>query len=64
MQFLHPDFQLLDDEAVKECRQLGIGINVWTINTEERMRKCMDWNLRGVISNYPDMCLRLLGRSK
>jgi glycerophosphoryl diester phosphodiesterase len=62
LQFLHPDFQLLDDETVEECRKEGVGINVWTINTEERMRKLMAWNVRSVISNYPDMCLRMLGR--
>lgn len=62
MQFLHPDYVLLNDEVVEECRRLGIGLNVWTINDEERMRKLMAWGVRGVITNNPDMCLRLLGR--
>lgn len=63
MEFIHPDFALLDEECVAEARALGVGINVWTINTEERMRQCMAWDLRSVISNNPDLCLRLLGRS-
>ncbi len=60
--YLHPDFTLLEEEAVKECKELGIGLNVWTINSEERMQKLIDWKVDGVISNYPDMCLKLLGR--
>ena len=62
LQYLHPDFALLDDGVVDECRQCGIGLNVWTVNTEERLRKLIEWNANSVISNYPDMCLRVLGR--
>lgn len=62
MRYLHPDFRLLDDECVAECRKTGVGLNVWTVNTEDRMQKLMDWGVDGVIGNYPDMALRLLGR--
>ena len=60
IQYLHPDFALLDDQAVEECRKCGIGLNVWTVNTEERMKQLIEWDVNSVISNYPDMCLRLL----
>lgn len=63
LQYLHPDFILMDDETVKECKEMGIGLNVWTINDRERMSRLMDWNVDSVISNYPDMCLEMLGRS-
>lgn len=62
LEFLHPDFRLLDDEVVKQCKQNNIGLNVWTINTEERMNKLIEWNVNSTITNYPDMCLRMLGR--
>jgi glycerophosphoryl diester phosphodiesterase len=57
------DFVLLDDEAVAECEKSGIGLNVWTVNDRERMSRLMDWKVSGVISNFPDMCLQLLGRA-
>ncbi len=63
LQYLHPDFVLLDDEAVAECEKSGIGLNVWTVNDRERMSRLMDWKVSGVISNFPDMCLQLLGRA-
>lgn len=62
IQFMHPDFALLDDAIVAECRENGIGLNVWTINEESQMRRLIDWDVDSAITNYPDMCLRLLGR--
>ena len=63
IQYLHPDYNLLDDQTVAECRDKRIGLNVWTVNTEDRMRQLMAWGVNSVISNYPDMCLRLLDRN-
>ena len=62
IQYLHPDFRLLDDETVAECRMCNIGLNVWTVNTEDQMRKLIKWDANAVITNYPDMALRMLGR--
>ena len=62
IEYMHPDFALLSDTVVDECRQCGVGLNVWTCNTEDRVKKLIEWNAVSVISNYPDMCLRLLNR--
>ena len=62
IQYMHPDFELLDDDIVAECKANGIGLNVWTINEESQMRKLIEWDVNAAISNYPDMCLRLSGR--
>ena len=62
IEYLHPDFALLSDSVVAECLKCSVGLNVWTCNTEDRVRKLIEWNANSVISNYPDMCLRLLGR--
>ncbi len=63
LQFLHPDFTLVTDEVVAECSGQHIGLNIWTINEKERMQKVIEWNARSVITNYPDMCLSMLGRA-
>ncbi|MBR6235282.1 MAG: glycerophosphodiester phosphodiesterase, partial [Spirochaetales bacterium] len=62
IQYIHPDFKLLDDGIVADCREHGIGVNVWTINEEDQMRQLIKWDVNAAITNYPDMCLRLLGR--
>lgn len=62
LQYLHPDYRLLDSDVVRQCKENGIGLNVWTINTEERMRQLIEWDVDSTITNHPDMCLRMLGR--
>lgn len=52
-QYYHPDFCLLSEEAVKECKEHGIGINVWTVNDLDSFEKLVEWDVDGVITNYP-----------
>lgn len=51
--YYHPDFCLLDDEAVRECKEHGVGINVWTVNDLASFEKLVEWDVDGVITNYP-----------
>lgn len=53
IQYYHPDFCLLSEEAVIECKEHGIGINVWTVNSLESFEKLVEWDVDGVITNYP-----------
>lgn len=54
-QFYHPDISSLTKEAVDECIMNGININAWTIDDMESLKKCVDWGITGVITNYPDI---------
>lgn len=54
-QYYHPDFCLLSEEAVKECKENGVGINVWTVNDLESFEKLVEWGVDGVITNYPQV---------
>lgn len=62
VQYLHPDFKLLNENTVLQCKGAPIGLNVWTVNTPEQMQQLIKWDVSGVITNYPDLCLSLLGR--
>ncbi len=55
--FLHPDFRLIDEEMVDECKQVGIGLNVWTVNDQETLDKLDHWGVDGIITNYPPTCI-------
>lgn len=55
MQFYHPDISTLTKEAVDECIMNGINLNVWTVNDMECLKKCVEWGITGVITNYPDI---------
>ncbi|MGN1163349.1 MAG: glycerophosphodiester phosphodiesterase family protein [Candidatus Ornithospirochaeta sp.] len=62
LDFLHPDFNIMDDEMVREAKECGLGINAWTVNSEDELDKLIEWRAEGTITNRPDMCLRKLGR--
>ena len=55
----HPDFNLIDEEAVKECHLHDVEVNVWTVNDESDMLKCKAWNVDGLITNNPDIAKRI-----
>lgn len=54
--FVHPDRRLIDQEMVDECKELGIGLNVWTVNDKEALQRMIDWQVDGIITNYPPTC--------
>ncbi len=52
---LHPSFpSLLSPRFMKECRNNGIAVNVWTIDSPEQLRACYREGVNAVITNYPD----------
>lgn len=58
---LHPAlYNLQYPTALPEAREEGLDINVWTVNEEAYVRMCMDADVNAVITNYPDMALKVL----
>jgi glycerophosphoryl diester phosphodiesterase len=62
VEYYHPHFGVLDDEAVQNFKQYGIGLNVWTVNDMAGLLQLEAWGCRGVITNYPDVCKVWLSR--
>ena len=54
VQYYHPNLEYLKEEHVRSCSQNGIGVNVWTVNEEEDMRRMKKWGVNSIITNYPD----------
>ena len=52
----HPGIRGLTEEAVRNCRDHGIGVNVWTINDMESLENTYEWGCSGVFTNYPEIC--------
>jgi glycerophosphoryl diester phosphodiesterase len=46
----------------KASRQLGLQMHIWTVNDENEMRALIDLGVDGILSDYPDRLLRVLGR--
>ena len=51
-------------DSIKRAHQLGLSVNVWTVNDPGRMRELITMNVDGIITDYPDrlrLVLRQLG---
>lgn len=45
---------------VKECHELGLSVNAWTVNTEERMNRMLDLGVDFITTDYPDLLQKVL----
>jgi glycerophosphoryl diester phosphodiesterase len=57
---LHPGGYVPDRDDVQAIRDTGRGVNVWTENDPERMRKLIAAGVTGIITDYPDRLRALL----
>lgn len=56
------DHRLLDREVVEAARRAGRGLAAWTVNEEADLRRVIALGVDIVITDRPDLALRLLGR--
>ncbi len=53
---LHPAlYNLQYDGFIKECKEKGLKLNVWTVNEKEHMQLCCKYGVNAIITNYPDI---------
>lgn len=49
------------DRMISMCHEMGMGVRVWTINREDRMRRLLDQGVDGIFTDRPDRLLSLRG---
>jgi len=54
----------LTRERLQEAHALGLKVVVWTVNSEADMRRLIDWGVDGIISDYPDLLVKVAGMTK
>ncbi|MEZ5322179.1 MAG: glycerophosphodiester phosphodiesterase [Microthrixaceae bacterium] len=52
---LHPWDHLVTESSVRRCRDLGLALNVWTVDDPGRIAMLADWGVDMVITNRPAM---------
>jgi glycerophosphoryl diester phosphodiesterase len=62
-QIWSPKHELVTPELVTRVQALGMQVIPWTVNDEARMRELIDMGVDGIITDYPDVLLRVLGRT-
>ena len=55
-------WEFLNESILKKAHQLGLEVNVWTVNDREAMKKMIELGVDGIITNYPDKLLELLAQ--
>jgi glycerophosphoryl diester phosphodiesterase len=54
--------RILTNGFVTSAQQRGMDVHAWTINEEADMQRMIDLGVNGIITDYPDRLLGLLGR--
>jgi glycerophosphoryl diester phosphodiesterase len=63
-QIWSPRHDLVTAELVERVQGLGLLVIPWTVNDEARMRELIGMGVDGIITDYPDVLLRVVGRTK
>jgi len=54
------DLDSLDPDLVARVHGERHSMAIWTVNEEADMRRVVEWGVDGIITNVPDVCLRVL----
>lgn len=57
-----PEYKLVTDSLVRYLHRKNIAVIPWTVNDPEQMEKCIDLGVDGIITDYPEVLLKQLGR--
>ena len=50
------------EPLVRACHAHGIKIYVWTVDEEEEMKRCIEWEVDGIYTNKPAALKEAIGR--
>jgi glycerophosphoryl diester phosphodiesterase len=56
------DRQILDEDLINKAKQSGKKIFVWTVNDPKEMKKLIDLQVDGLITDVPDILKDILGK--
>jgi glycerophosphoryl diester phosphodiesterase len=58
---VHPWHELVTSETVALARDLGLSVNVWTVDEPDQIRRLAELGVDGVVTNVPDVAVSALG---
>ena len=55
----HPYYKDINKKAVKDAHDYNLPVNVWTVNDEYNMLKMIEYEVDGIMTDYPLMLKEL-----
>ncbi|MGJ8549872.1 glycerophosphodiester phosphodiesterase [Winogradskyella wichelsiae] len=59
-EIISPYFKLLSEASISNYQKEGFQVIPWTVNTETDMKQMIAWNVDGIITDYPDVLIKIL----
>ena len=56
--------RVVTERLVRSAHHHKMEVHVWTVNDERDMQRLLDWGVDGIITDYPDRLMKILGRSR
>jgi glycerophosphoryl diester phosphodiesterase len=53
---------VLTESFIRAAHERNLAVEPWTINDKETMRKFIDWDVDGIMTDRPDIMLEILGK--
>jgi glycerophosphoryl diester phosphodiesterase len=50
-----PDYKLVDQSVVTECKEMGMKIIPWTVNDIAEIKQLIEWGVDGIVTDYPNL---------
>lgn len=54
------DYKLLSKDELQVANNLGLDVVPWTVNKKEDMERLIDWGVDGMISDFPDLLMKVV----
>jgi glycerophosphoryl diester phosphodiesterase len=54
--------RIVSPRFVRFAHQAGLGVQVWTVNTEPEARRLLEWGVDALITDRPDVMVPLVCR--
>lgn len=58
----HEGMRIITPRFVQDAHRKETAVHVWTVNETADMQRLLDWGVDGLITDFPDRALKLLGR--
>ena len=62
IEFYHPSYYALEANTFKQFKQAGIGLNIWTVDDKDKIKRLVEEDVYGIITNVPDLGVGVAGQ--